>query len=445
MRVSACASTACRSRARGCAIFPASSRGRGARLTLAREHDVTFTWCGNLKPPSYVAWTLRARMGIPYGVMLHGTELLQMRAHGSGLRKRHYRAHAARLRRGDRHQQRVDAHRSHSSSSTQMKIPVTPDRVYAIPLGADLDRFRAGLDTAAGSREVRTEWRPLDADGRAGSSSTRGRIRRCARSRCFGSASRSFDMRSRGAECTATICARSRRSSESRIASTSSGRVDDADLPALYNVAEIYVGASRVAVDHVEGFGILARRGIGDIAAGDRGARGWHARGGRGGRDRAPRGSRTIPHRSPARSSVCCDRPELALRLGSAGTASGGEQVQLAASRDAICARSRIRTRGRRADEVARAPRDPRRHRAWVARGRAPGILAGAATGAAGTSLAARRASGRAARASGRRRRGSRSSRSRPSRRWTCWPRSGCAARSCARRRTSCTRTPATP
>ena len=56
--------------------------------SLAREHDVSFTWCGNLKPPSYVAWTLRARMGIPYGVILHGTELLQMRQYGSGLRKR---------------------------------------------------------------------------------------------------------------------------------------------------------------------------------------------------------------------------------------------------------------------------------------------------------------------------------------------------------------------
>jgi hypothetical protein len=32
---------------------------------LARECDVTFTWCGNLKPPSYVGWSLRARMGIP--------------------------------------------------------------------------------------------------------------------------------------------------------------------------------------------------------------------------------------------------------------------------------------------------------------------------------------------------------------------------------------------
>jgi phosphatidylinositol alpha-1,6-mannosyltransferase len=34
------------------------------------------------------------------------------------------------------------------------------------------------------------------------------------------------------------------------------GHVEDDELPALYNVAELYVGASRVAVDHVEGFGI---------------------------------------------------------------------------------------------------------------------------------------------------------------------------------------------
>jgi phosphatidylinositol alpha-1,6-mannosyltransferase len=34
------------------------------------------------------------------------------------------------------------------------------------------------------------------------------------------------------------------------------GNVTDEDLPALYNVAELYLGASRVAVNHVEGFGI---------------------------------------------------------------------------------------------------------------------------------------------------------------------------------------------
>jgi phosphatidylinositol alpha-1,6-mannosyltransferase len=34
------------------------------------------------------------------------------------------------------------------------------------------------------------------------------------------------------------------------------GHVVDDDLPALYNVATLYLGASRVAVNHVEGFGI---------------------------------------------------------------------------------------------------------------------------------------------------------------------------------------------
>jgi phosphatidylinositol alpha-1,6-mannosyltransferase len=34
------------------------------------------------------------------------------------------------------------------------------------------------------------------------------------------------------------------------------GNVTDEDLPALYNVADLYLGASRVAVNHVEGFGI---------------------------------------------------------------------------------------------------------------------------------------------------------------------------------------------
>ncbi|HKE90922.1 MAG TPA: hypothetical protein VKB45_11320, partial [Gemmatimonadales bacterium] len=47
---------------------------RAARLE--RRHRFRFTWCGELKPAGYPAWWLAKRYGVPYGVVVHGTELL---------------------------------------------------------------------------------------------------------------------------------------------------------------------------------------------------------------------------------------------------------------------------------------------------------------------------------------------------------------------------------
>jgi phosphatidylinositol alpha-1,6-mannosyltransferase len=221
---------------------------------LAREHDVTFTWCGNFKPPSYVAWTLRARMGIPYGVMLHGTELLQMRAHGNGLRKRMI----ARSLLGSAAVIVTNSEWTRTVTLElfdEMKIPMTPDRVYAVPLGADLDRFRAGLDTSAvrkkyglnGGRWMLTVGRLVEHKGQDQTLRALALLRDREpnlRYAIAGSGMYDHNLRALAKEL----------GLEDRVAFL--GRVDDADLPALYNVAEIYVGASRVAVNHVEGFGI---------------------------------------------------------------------------------------------------------------------------------------------------------------------------------------------
>src|SRR5437879_12328 len=48
--------------------------------SLARRHRPGFAWCGELKPAGYPAWWLAARHGIPYGVVVHGTELLLLDA-----------------------------------------------------------------------------------------------------------------------------------------------------------------------------------------------------------------------------------------------------------------------------------------------------------------------------------------------------------------------------
>src|SRR5205814_911749 len=47
---------------------------------LARTYTPGFTWCAELKPAGYPARRLAWRAGIPYGVVLHGTEVLALDA-----------------------------------------------------------------------------------------------------------------------------------------------------------------------------------------------------------------------------------------------------------------------------------------------------------------------------------------------------------------------------
>jgi phosphatidylinositol alpha-1,6-mannosyltransferase len=222
--------------------------------SLARENDVTFTWCGNLKPASYVAWGLYRRMGIPYGVMLHGTELLQMRKYGSGLRKRLI----ARSLLGDAAVIVTNSEWTRTMTLDlfdRLKIPVPADRVYAVPLGADLDRFRRGVDTSAvrakyglnGGRWMLTVGRLVEHKGQDQALRALALLRDSEpklRYAIAGSGVYGVKLRALAAEL----------GIEDRVSFL--GNVSDEDLPALYNVAELYVGASRVAVDHVEGFGI---------------------------------------------------------------------------------------------------------------------------------------------------------------------------------------------
>ena len=221
---------------------------------LAREHDVSFTWCGNLKPPSYVAWTLWRRMGIPYGVVLHGTELLQMRRYGSGLRKRMI----SRTLLGEAAVIVTNSEWTRSVTLElfdALKIPVPANRVFAVPLGADLDRFRAGVDTSEvrrkyglnGGRWMLTVGRLVEHKGQDQA------LRALALLR-DGEPDLRYAIAGSGAYGATLLSLAAQLGVEDRV--NFLGHVDDDDLPALYNVAELYVGASRVAVDHVEGFGI---------------------------------------------------------------------------------------------------------------------------------------------------------------------------------------------
>src|SRR5438093_11620667 len=53
---------------------------RASALTRRSRPRPGFAWCGELKPAGYPARWLAARHGVPYGVIVHGTELLLLDA-----------------------------------------------------------------------------------------------------------------------------------------------------------------------------------------------------------------------------------------------------------------------------------------------------------------------------------------------------------------------------
>ncbi len=222
---------------------------------LARSTDAEFIWCGNIKPAAYPArWTME-RTGTPYGILLHGGDLLilQHQIHQSAMKRKTATAllaSAAVLV--------ANSEWTRDRCLTllgELEIDAPADRVRVVPLGADQAFFRPGIDT----REVRDRY-GLD-DGRWLLS-----VARLTRHKGIDTvlhalarlAPRHPDLRyavvGTGEEREALEAEARELGVAPRVRFLTD--VSDRDLPALYNTAEIYLGISRLMEQRVEGFGI---------------------------------------------------------------------------------------------------------------------------------------------------------------------------------------------
>lgn len=223
--------------------------------SLARAMDAGFVWCGHLKPSAYVARWVRERVGVPYGVIVYGGDLLalQHQMHRSPLQRRTV---AALL----------------SSASVVVAVSQwTRDLLLAmlgelgldpaalpvrvVPLGADPDTFRPGIDTAEIRRRFGLEsgrWM-LTVGGSAPHKGVDTGLRALAA------------LRDRAPDLRYAVAGPGRHTEALRRLADAHGvgdrvcfipEVDDSDLPALYNAADIYLGVSRREGRSVEGFGI---------------------------------------------------------------------------------------------------------------------------------------------------------------------------------------------
>lgn len=222
---------------------------------LARGSGAEFIWCGNLKPAAYPAKWVMERVGTPYGILLHGGDLLilQHQVHQSALRRRAARAllgSAAVLVANSQWTRDRCVH-----LLGELDMEPTPEQVRVVPLGADHEFFRPGLDTA----EVRRRYGL--GEGRWLLS-----VARLTRHKGVDTALRALSLLARDyPELRYAVVG----TGEEREALEAEARelgvaervrflteVPDRDLPGLYNTAEIYLGISRLMEQRVEGFGI---------------------------------------------------------------------------------------------------------------------------------------------------------------------------------------------
>jgi phosphatidyl-myo-inositol dimannoside synthase len=222
---------------------------------LTRECRAEFIWCGNMKPAAYPAkWTME-RLGTPFGVLLHGGDLLilQHQVHQSLLKRRTARAliaSAAVLVANSRWTRECCL-----TLLRELDIEAGDDLVQVVPLGADHVFFRPGVDTTAvrerygldGGRWLLSVARLSRHKGV--DTALKALARLAGRYPDLG-----YAVVGSGEELGALEEEARELGVGDRVRFLTD--VPDRDLPALYNVAEVYLGVSRLMEQRVEGFGI---------------------------------------------------------------------------------------------------------------------------------------------------------------------------------------------
>ncbi len=188
---------------------------------LARRHRPRFTWCAELKPAAYPARWLHARHGIPYGIFTYGAELLLL---DQKLRRSRFKHWTGRqLLEGASVFVAISKWTADYTRRilSELGLDRQTDRVRTVPLGTDPEEFQPALSTTEVRRRYGLEGGPW--------------ILTVARLDWH----KGFDTVIRALPAV-------------RVA------VPEADLPALYNAADVFALVSRRYDLLVEGFGIAA-------------------------------------------------------------------------------------------------------------------------------------------------------------------------------------------
>jgi phosphatidylinositol alpha-1,6-mannosyltransferase len=222
---------------------------------LARSLDPGFVWCGNLKPAAYPAHWVHRRLGMPYGVFLYGTDLLllQDRIRQSALKRR-----AAQSLIGSAAVLVTISRWTRELCMTVLRELGFQDGevdVRVVPLGTDPEKFRPGIDpSAVRARYGLEEGRWLLTVARLVGHKGIDTVLRVMAVLQHDYPTLRYAVVGSGAMQPELESLARRLGVFERVRFLTS--VPDADLPALYNNAEVYLGLSRPAELMMEGFGI---------------------------------------------------------------------------------------------------------------------------------------------------------------------------------------------
>jgi phosphatidylinositol alpha-1,6-mannosyltransferase len=223
---------------------------------LGRDHGARFAWCGNIRPAGYPARWAWERVGLPYGILVHGGDLLQIRPkiRRSRLKRRSYASlfDSARV---------IVANSRWTAElcgevMEELGLDWISNRIKVVPLGTDPDRFAPDAERAERFRTERglppgrwlvTVARLVPHKGIDTGIEVLARLvdeYPTLRYAVIGRGSYADTLRSLAQELGVA----------DRVHLLTD--VGDADLPAAIAMGEIYLGLSREAGLDVEGFGI---------------------------------------------------------------------------------------------------------------------------------------------------------------------------------------------
>jgi phosphatidylinositol alpha-1,6-mannosyltransferase len=222
---------------------------------LTRSLRPGFVWCGNFKPAAYPARWVHARTGIPYGIMLYGTELLLMRdrIHSSALKRRAAQAllgSAAVLLTISRCTRLLAL-----EVLAQLGFAEGQHDIRTVPLGTDPDHFRPGVDRSAVQRRYGLDnGRWLLTVARVVSHKGIDTVLKVLAALSDEFPDLRYAVVGTGPNLAEYQVLAKTLGVEQRVRFLTG--VPDSDLPGCYNSAEIYMGVSRPVELMIEGFGI---------------------------------------------------------------------------------------------------------------------------------------------------------------------------------------------
>jgi phosphatidylinositol alpha-1,6-mannosyltransferase len=222
---------------------------------LTAEHSVPFIWCGNVRPAAYPAKWAHDRSGIPYGVMVHGGDLLALR---HNYRESRFKRLAAKSLLGSAEVLVANSRFTHDLACEvfrELGLPERTGRVRVVPLGTDPVQFRPGLDPE-----------PLVTRHRLPPGRWLLTVARLVPHKGIDTAIKALALLAPGhPDLRYAIAGQGtyRPALESLAREHGMGDrvhfladVSDGDLPMAYALADVYVGVSRLTARDVEGFGI---------------------------------------------------------------------------------------------------------------------------------------------------------------------------------------------